>query len=452
MSLAVTLVAFLVALAVLIVFHEYGHYLAARLCGVKVLRFSMGFGRPLLSRQFSPNGTQWVIAALPLGGYVKMLDEREGPVAEHESQYAFNRQSVWRRIFIVAAGPIANFLLAIALYWALFIGGVPDARPVIAEPQANSVAAMAGLKRGDTLVRINGEEIGSWQEARWRLLQLAVNRSTVVIDAEASNGTAASRILDLRQFDLEGLEGDPVARLGIRLYRPDAVIGRAVPGGEAERAGLHAGDRILAADQKPIGTWDEFVLHIRSKPGVPVRLRISNNAGESQLIVTPRAEQERGREIGRIGAEPLVNAEEMKNLYTVVHHGPIAAFGLAINKTWETSVFSLRMIGRMITGDVSWRNISGPVTIADYAGQSAQAGWVPYLIFLAIVSISLGVLNLLPVPLLDGGHLMYYAVEILIGRPVSDIAMEMGQRIGLAILLVLMVFALYNDFSRLFSG
>ena len=452
MSLAITLLAFLVALAILIVFHEYGHYLAARLCGVKVLRFSVGFGRPLLSRQFSPNGTQWVIAALPLGGYVKMLDEREGPVVEQDLQYAFNRQSVWRRIFIVAAGPIANFLLAITLYWVLFIGGVPDARPVIAQPQVDSVAAIAGLKRGDTLVRINEEEIGSWQEARWALLQLVVNQSDILIDAQAADGIAVRRILNLRQFDIEGLEGDPVSRLGIRLYRPDAVIGRVLPGGEAELSGLHTGDKILEADQKQIGTWDEFVLHIRSKPGVPVRLRIANNAGESQLSITPRAQQERGREIGKIGAEPLVGTDEMKNLYTIVRHGPITSVGLAINKTWETSVFSLRMIGRMITGDISWKNISGPVTIADYAGQSAQAGWVPYLTFLAIVSISLGVLNLLPVPLLDGGHLMYYVVEILIGRPVSEMAMEIGQRIGLAILMVLMVFALYNDFSRLFSG
>ena len=201
MSLAITLLAFLVALAILIVFHEYGHYLAARLCGVKVLRFSVGFGRPLLSRQFSPNGTQWVIAALPLGGYVKMLDEREGPVAEHDLQYAFNRQSVWRRIFIVAAGPIANFLLAITLYWVLFIGGVPDARPVIAQPQVDSVAAIAGLKRGDTLVRINEEEIGSWQEARWALLQLVVNQSDIHIDAQAADGIAVRRTLNLRQFD-----------------------------------------------------------------------------------------------------------------------------------------------------------------------------------------------------------------------------------------------------------
>jgi len=451
-SLLFTLAAFIIALGVLIVIHEYGHYLAARLCGVKVLRFSMGFGRPIFAKRFSPGGTEWVVAALPLGGYVKMLDEREGQVAPQELPLAFNRKSVWRRIVIVAAGPVANFLLAIALYWVLFVSGVPDARPVIAKPPAQSIAAMAGLERGDTLVRINGEAIESWQEARWRLLQLAVDHSIVNVDVSPRDGRASRKSLDLRQFDLEGLEGDPVARLGIRLYRPDAVVGRALPGGVAESAGLHAGDRILEADGKLINTWDEFVLVIRSRPGEPVQLRIANNTGESRMTLTPEAVTERGRSIGRIGAEPRVNAEEMKNLFTIVRHGPVEAFGLALAKTWETSIFSLRMIGRMVTGDVSWRNISGPVTIADYAGQSAQAGWVPYLVFLAIVSISLGVLNLLPVPLLDGGHLMYYVAEIVIGRPVSENAMEIGQRLGLAVLLVLMAFALYNDFNRLFSG
>ena len=452
MSLLFTLAAFVVALGVLIVIHEYGHYLAARLCGVKVLRFSLGFGRPIFVKRFLPGGTEWVLAALPLGGYVKMLDEREGPVLPQELDLAFNRKSVWQRIVIVVAGPVANFLLAIALYWVLFVGGVPDARPVIAKPPANSIASMAGLQRGDTLERINGEAVQSWQEARWRLLQLTVDHSVAVLDVIEPGGRASRKSMDLHQFDLEGLEGDPVARLGIRLYRPDAVVGGVLPGGVAESSGLHAGDRILEVDSRPINTWDEFVMVIRSRPGEQVQLRITNNAGESHMTLTPEAVPERGRSIGRIGAEPLVNAEEMKNLFTIVRHGPIDALGLALTKTWETSVFSLRMIGRMIIGDVSWRNISGPVTIADYAGQSAQAGWVSYLVFLAIVSISLGVLNLLPVPLLDGGHLMYYVAEIVIGRPISDTIMEIGQRLGLAVLLVLMAFALYNDFNRLISG
>jgi regulator of sigma E protease len=256
----------------------------------------------------------------------------------------------------------------------------------------------------------------------------------------------------MSRFDIEGLEGDPVAKIGLKLYRPDAVIGRALPGGVAERSGLERGDRILEVDGRAIATWDEFVLAIRGHPGASMRVRVAGRSGEAEITLTPEAVGERGRAIGRIGAEPLMDADEMKNLFTVVRHGPVDAMRLAVAKTWDTTVFSLKMIGKMMVGEVSWRNLSGPVTIADYAGQSAQAGWSSYLVFLAIISISLGVLNLLPIPLLDGGHLLYYTVEVFKGSPVSDKAMEMGQRVGMALLLVLMAFAFYNDINRLFSG
>ncbi len=452
MNLLMTIISFIVALGVLIVFHEFGHYLVARLCGVRVLRFSVGFGRPIFVHRFEPRGTEWVIGLLPLGGYVKMLDEREGPVEPGDMHLAFNRKSVWQRIAIVAAGPVANFLLAIALYWLMFVSGVPDARPVIAKPLPGTPAASAGLHRGDTLLRINGEPVASWQEARWRLLMISMDPALIEVEVKGQDGRISTRPLDLRGFDLQGLEGDPVARIGVGLNRPDAVIGRLVPGGSGERAGLHAGDRIIEVDGAAISAWDEFVRAIRGKPGLSMQIKITNNSGESQMTLTPDSVTDRGRTIGRIGAEPLVNTEDMKNLFITVRHGPLDALGFAVAKTWDTSVFSVRMIGRMIVGEVSLKNISGPVTIADYAGQSAQAGWLSYLVFLAIVSISLGVLNLLPIPLLDGGHLMYYVAEIVIGRPVSDFAIDIGQRIGLAVLLMLMVFALYNDFNRLFSG
>jgi regulator of sigma E protease len=452
MSLLFTLVAFIVALGVLIVVHEYGHYLVARLCGVTVLRFSVGFGKPLAARRFSPGGTEWVIAALPFGGYVKMLDEREGPVAAAELHRAFSRQNVWKRIAIVSAGPLANFLLAIVLYWGLFVSGVPDARPTIAAPAAGSFAAQAGLARGDTLLRMNGEPVQGWQEARWRLLQLAIARATVNLEVVDRAGHISWKTVDLRAFELEGLEGDPVARMGLRLYRPDPVIGRSLPGGVAQRAGLQPDDRITAVDGRPIDTWDEFVIAVRNHPGETLRIRVLRGKGLSELTLTPEPFSDRGRTIGRIGAEPRIDAEEMKNMFTVVRHDPAVALALAAGKTWETSVFSLKMIGKMLLGEVSWRNLSGPVTIADYAGQSAQAGWVSYLVFLAIISISLGVLNLLPIPLLDGGHLLYYVVEIVKGRPVSEKAMELGQRVGLAVLLFLMAFAFYNDINRLFAG
>jgi regulator of sigma E protease len=452
MSLLFTIAAFIVALGVLIVVHEYGHYLVARACGVKVLRFSVGFGKPLAAKRFAGGETEWVLAALPFGGYVKMLDEREGQVRADELHRAFNRQNVWKRIAIVVAGPVANFLLAIALYWGLFVSGVPDARPMIAAPAAGSVAEKAGLKRGDTIARINGEAVEGWQEARWRLLQLAINRADVRLEVHDRAGQSSPRTLDLAGFELEGLEGDPVARIGIRLYRPDPVIGRTLAGSVAEKAGLGPGDRIVEVEGRPIATWDEFVLAIRSRPGQPLRVRVASRGGESDLTLTPDSFSDRGRTIGRIGAEPRIDAAEMKNLFTTVRHGPGDALYLAAAKTWETSVFSLRMIGKMILGEVSWRNLSGPVTIADYAGQSAQAGWTSYLVFLAIISISLGVLNLLPIPLLDGGHLLYYLVEVVKGRPVSDKAMELGQRLGLAVLLFLMAFAFYNDINRLFAG
>jgi len=452
MSLVFTLVAFIVALGVLIVVHEYGHYLVARLCGVKVLRFSVGFGKALYARRFSPGGTQWVIAALPFGGYVKMLDEREGPVGSDERHRAFNRQNVWKRIAIVSAGPLANFLLAIVLYWGLFVSGVPDARPTLAAPAPGSIAAQAGLARGDTLLRINDEPVQGWQEARWRLLQLAIAHAQVELEVQDRAGHLSQKTLDLRQFALEGLEADPVGRIGLRLYRPDPVIGRTLPGSVAERAGLGPGDRILAVDGRPIATWDEFVIAVRSRPGEALRVRVARSAADSELTLTPEPVSERGRTIGRIGAEPRIDGEEMKNLFTMVRHGPAVALALAAAKTWETSVFTLKMIGKMLVGEVSWRNLSGPVTIADYAGQSAQAGWTSYLVFLAIISISLGVLNLLPIPLLDGGHLLYYIVEVVKGRPVSEKAMELGQRVGLAVLLFLMAFAFYNDINRLIAG
>jgi regulator of sigma E protease len=457
MGLLFTLAAFAVALGILIVVHEYGHYLVARMCGVKVLRFSVGFGKPLLTRRFSPDGTEWVLAALPFGGYVKMLDEREGPVKPAEVDRAFNRQSVWKRMLIVVAGPVANFILAVVLYWGLFIAGVPDARPVIAAPAAGSYAAQAGLQRGDTLLRINDEAVEGWQEARWRLLQLAIAHATVRLEVMDGGGHISWKTLDLSGFELEGLEGDPVSRIGVRLYRPDAVIGRTLPDGVAERAGLRAGDRILAVDGSPVATWDEFVIAVRDHAGKPLQVTVGRATSDSSdsravLVLTPEPVSDRGRTIGRIGAEPRIDAEKMKNLFIIARHDPGTAFALATAKTWDTAVFSLKMIGKMLVGEVSWRNLSGPVTIADYAGQSAQAGWVSYLVFLAIISISLGVLNLLPIPLLDGGHLLYYVAEVVKGRPVSEKAMELGQRLGLAVLLFLMVFAFYNDINRLLAG
>ncbi len=454
MNLLHTIAAFVVALGALIIVHEYGHYLVARICGIKVLRFSIGFGTPLWKRRLGRDGTEWVVAAVPLGGYVKMLDEREGEVAQHELGRAFNRQSVWRRYAVVIAGPLANFLFAILLYWILFMQGVQEARPVLAQPLPNTPAASAGFESGETIRAINGEPVTSWQEVRWRMLQLALERAQVKIEVLNQGNQLSWRTIDLSPFDAEQLEGDTLALIGLKLYRPQIspVIGQVVPGGVAEQAGLLVGDRILAANDKPVITWDELVEQVRKHPGLDLRLTFQRGDERRELALVPEATQQNGAAVGRIGAAAKLDQEAMDKLVTVVRYGAAAALLKSVEKTWDTSVFSLRMLGRMLIGQVSWKNLSGPVTIADYAGQSAQLGIVSYLNFLALISISLGVLNLLPIPLLDGGHLMYYTVEIFKGSPVSDRTMEAGQKLGLALLLVLMAFAFYNDINRLIAG
>jgi len=454
MNFVITLLAFVVALAVLIVIHEFGHFLIARLFKVKVLRFSIGFGRSLWRTRLGPDQTEWVIAVLPLGGYVKMLDEHEGPVAEEEMHRAFNRQSVWRRIAIVAAGPIANFLLAIVFYWALFVGGVQEAKPVVGAPDAGTVAEASGLTRGETILKINEESMASWQQVRWRLLQLAVEKQPARLEVIDAKHRLTWRTLDLSGFDLEGFDSDPLARLGLRLNRPDVapVIGKVVPGSVAEAEGLRAGDRISSIDGRRIRVWEDLVAAVQARPGATVRLSVARGTEELEIHLRPRAERQNGQLIGRIGAVPHIDPEAMKSLLTTVRYPPVTALAMALERTWETSVFSLKMLGKMIIGQVSWKNLSGPVTIADYAGQSAQLGIGAYVAFLALISISLGVLNLLPIPLLDGGHLLYYVVEIFKGSPVSERTMELGQRLGLTLLLFLMAFAIYNDVNRLLAG
>ena len=454
MNIAVTVAAFVLALGVLIVIHELGHYLVAHLFGVKVLRFSIGFGRALWRSRRGRDRTEWVVAALPLGGYVKMLDEHEGPVRPEEAHRAFNRQSVWRRIAIVAAGPVANFLLAIALYWMLFVGGVQEAKPIVGAPGPGTVAEAAGLVRGERILKINDEPMASWQQVRWRLLRLAVEKQPARLEVIDAKQRLNWRTLDLSTFDLEGLDSDPLARLGLKLDRPDVapVVGSVVAGSIAEQGGVRAGDRIVSIDGGEVRFWEDVVRAVRRRPGETVRLEIRRGRDRIDIRLRPEAVQQNGERIGRIGAAPQVDPELMKDFITVVRYGPIAALGLAFERTWETSAFSLKMLGKMVIGEVSWKNLSGPVTIADYAGQSAQLGIGAYVAFLALISISLGVLNLLPIPLLDGGHLLYYVVEIFKGSPVPERVMELGQRLGLALLLFLMAFAIYNDFNRLLTG
>ncbi len=446
--------AFIVALGVLILVHEYGHYLAARLCNVKVLRFSVGFGRSLATWRLGRDATEWTIAAIPFGGYVKMLDEREAPVDSMDLHRAFNRQSVGRRFLIVIAGPLFNFLFAIAVYAGLYMHGLPEARPVLAAPAAGTLAQFAGFNAGDTVRSIEGEPIATWQELRWRVLQGALQRETLRFEIASTRGDLSMQVLDLRGFPSEEVESDTLARIGLRLYRPqlEPVIERVIAGGAADRAGLLPGDRVIRAGAVPIATWERLVQAIRERPDAILPMVVERGDSRLEIEVATDGVTENGVRIGRIGVAPRIPAEDAERIVIRVSHGPLDSIAKAVVKTWDISIFSLKMLGKMLLGEVSWKHLSGPVTIADYAGQSAQMGWLSFATFLALISISLGVLNLLPIPLLDGGHLLYYAVEIVKGSPVSERAMEFGQRVGLALLFVIMAFALYNDLNRVLSG
>ncbi|MDB5926275.1 MAG: rseP [Betaproteobacteria bacterium] len=455
MNFLTTIVAFVVTLGLLIIIHELGHYCVARLCNVKVLRFSVGFGRPLWSRRRGPDQTEWSISAFPFGGYVKMLDEREGPVDSSEAHRAFNRQSVARRFGIVLAGPVANFLLAIFLYWILFMHGVPGMKAVLGPVAANTPAAVAGFANGDTIAKIGNETVDTWQDARWVLLQRAVKKDRVPVTVRTRSGEIVQRELDLSHVSAGDLDSDFLRVLGLARYQPPIapVIGNVVAGGVAERAGLQPGDQIVAINDRPVKTWEEVVSAVRAHPGEPLMFEVKRAEKTATTVpVTPEVFTESGKAIGRIGAGPKVDRDAFAELMTEVRYGPVESIAKALYKTWDTSAFSLQMLGKMIVGEVSLKNLSGPITIADYAGQSAQMGWVSFLLFLALISISLGVLNLLPIPLLDGGHLMYYVFEVFKGSPVSDKAIEIGQHLGMALLFVLMAFALYNDINRLISG
>lgn len=455
MSLLTTILAFAFALGTLIVVHEFGHYLAAILCNVKVLRFSVGFGRVIAGRRYGRDQTEWAISAFPLGGYVKMLDEREGEVAPQDLPRAFNRQSVYRRFAIVVAGPVANFLLAIFLYWLIYMHGFPGIRPVIGAVMAGSSAAAAQLAPGDTIIKIGPQAVTTWQDARWALLKLAVEKSVVMLEVQNDRNEIAWRKLDLSQLSTADLDGDFLRALGfIRLQPPlPPVIGRVLPGGAAERGGLQANDEIVTINGESMTRWDRVVATVSSNPGRELVFVVQRDAAVMvRIAVTPDAVLENGERIGRIGAAPHIDRDAMRKYEVEVRYTPLASLGKALERTWDTSVFSLEMLGKMLVGEVSLKNLSGPITIADYAGQSAQAGWISYLVFMALISISLGVLNLLPVPLLDGGHLMYYMLEIFKGSPVSDKAIEVGQHVGMAVLFTLMAFALYNDINRLIQG
>jgi regulator of sigma E protease len=448
------LAAFAVVIGVLIIVHELGHYLVARWCGVKVLRFSVGFGRILWKREFGRDRTEWALSVFPLGGYVKMLDEREGEVASSEVQRTFNRQGVGKRSLIVAAGPLANFALATLIYWAVFMYGSEELLPVLGTPPEGTPAAMASIRNGEQVSRVDGQPAVTWNDLRWMLLQKAVDQESVDLEVVNERNEIAVRRLHLGVVGEQAWEGDALERLGIRFYRPDMppVIGKVVAGSPGAQAGLQVGDRVLAVDGESVATWMAFVSKVRDAAGRSLRLDLERGNANATVDVVPEAISERGRHVGKIGVAVAETPESKRELRTFVRYGFFEAGYRALLETWDKSVFSLVMMGKMLTGEVSWKNLSGPVTIADYAGQSARLGLDYYLKFMALVSISLGVLNLLPIPVLDGGHLLYHMIEVVRRRPLSERFMEIGQQIGMSILFALMAFAFFNDLTRLFNG
>ena len=455
MNLLDYLIPFALALGLLIAFHELGHFLVARWCGVKVLRFSVGFGKPLLARRFGADQTEWVLAAFPLGGYVKMLDEREADVDPVEVHRAFNRQSLGKRFAIVAAGPLANLLLAVALYWGLFVVGSEELRPRIDRPVAESAAAAAGLQAGDSIVGVEGETIRSWQELRWAMLTHALDGARIRLVIESGDTALRSeRSLSLEATSLEADAGDVLRQIGLKPLRPSipAVIGRVLEGSAASRAGIAAGDTVVAIDGQPVQTWEALVETVIGSDGRVLNFSLARDGVRLEIPVVPDLKKVKGREVPMIGVAAQDSPELRAQLFTTVSYGVPEAFFKAWRQTWETCVLIIGSIRKMIVGEVSLKNLSGPVTIADFAGQSAQLGLPYYLNFLAMISISLGILNLLPIPVLDGGHLLYYSIEFIKGSPVSERVMEIGQQVGLGLLVMLMALAFYNDITRLISG
>lgn len=445
---------FLLALGILIVIHELGHYLVARAIGVKVLRFSIGFGKPLISRRYGIDGTEWVLAAFPLGGYVKMLDEREGSVSSHELHRAFNRQSVGRRASVVVAGPLANLLLAILLYSSLFMTGMQEFRPILGTPLSGTIAAQAGVEAGDEVISVSGKQVISFQDFRWLVMQHLVDRENIDLEIKAIDGEIRHKVIGMGPLVPSELDADFIERLGLYLNPPHLlpIIGAISSGSVAERAGMLQGDRIVSINGTLVSTWSDMARMIRENPLKPIDLVFVRNGVTQQLSLIPEAIKEAEMPIGRIGVGVQAQPEVMESMMLEIRLGAGDAFARAVIQTWDTSVLTLRMIGRMLIGEQSWRNISGPVTIADYAGQSARMGIDHFLKFLALISISLGVLNLLPVPVLDGGHLLYYLFEAIKGGPLSERVMEIGQQLGLGLLAILMVFAFFNDINRLLAG
>lgn len=449
MQIIETVLALALTLGILVTLHEYGHFWVARRCGVKVLRFSVGFGKPMFS-WYDKHGTEFAVAAIPLGGYVKMLDEREGPVPEELRDQAFTSKPPGQRIAIAAAGPVANFIFAIFAYWLLSVVGVTHVAPIVGQIADESVAERVGLQEGMEIHAVDGHRVSSWRDVNMRILERTGEHGSISMEVseDGARGTVSG---ELSGWGLSDDTPNPLAEFGITPWRPAVppVLGQISEGGRAEAAGLQPGDRIVAVNGETIGSWFELVEFIRNAPEQTLQVTVERNGSEQSLSVTPEARtEESGESIGFVGAgvEAISWPEEVLR---DVSYGPFAAIPVALSETWADTRLTLVAIKKMVTGLLSPTNLSGPITIARVAEASVSSGFEDFVRFLAYLSVSLGILNLLPVPVLDGGHIVYYTIEALRGKPLSEQAQAFGLRIGMAMILTLMVFALYNDLMRL---
>ena len=450
MDLLFTLLATVVALGLLVTIHEYGHFWVARRCGVRVLRFSIGFGPALYSWQ-DRRGTEFVIAGIPLGGYVKMLDEREAPVPAGELDQAFNRKTVKQRIAIVAAGPIANFLLAIVAFWLIAVIGITTVAPVTGPIEPGSIAARAGLTEGLEILQVDGTRTPTWHDVNLQLIRRLGETGQLQLQAREGQGTPQGFTLHLNDWLRGADQPDPMAALGLTSWKPAIApkIEQISPDGAAERAGLQAGDLILSMNGEPVEDWlVDVVPRIQASAGQSLELLVERNGRQQEITLLPGVREHNGQQIGYIGAG-IAAFEWPEHMIRSIDYNPLAAVPVAVVKTWDMTVLTLDSLKKMITGLVSAKNLSGPITIAKVAGASAKSGPESFLSFIAYLSSSLGVLNLLPIPVLDGGHLVYYIAEWIRGKPLSERIQGWGLQIGLTLIVGVMFFAIYNDISRL---